>query len=54
MVMVACVAVFVAAERISDLLGVTGHLVLTRLLDMILAALAVQFVIGGLRDLTAP
>jgi len=53
-VMAACLAVFVAAARISNLLGVTGRLVLTRLLGMILAALAVQFVIDGLNALTSP
>jgi len=31
------------------LLGVTGNIVLTRLLGVILAALAVQFVIDGIK-----
>jgi multiple antibiotic resistance protein len=44
-----CFAVFVAAERIGRLLGITGNLVLSRLLGVILAALAVQFVIDGVR-----
>jgi multiple antibiotic resistance protein len=35
------------AERVSRLLGTTGNVVLTRLLGVILAALAVQFVIDG-------
>jgi len=48
-VIATCFAVFVAAERIGRLLGVTGNLVLSRLLGVILAALAVQFVIDGVR-----
>ena len=48
-VMLACLAVFVVAERLSHLLGITGQVVLTRLLGVILAALAVQFVIDGAR-----
>jgi multiple antibiotic resistance protein len=49
LVSVACLAVFLIAERLSKLLGVTGNLVLTRLLGVILAALAVQFVIDGVK-----
>ena len=48
-VSVACLAVFLIADRLSKLLGVTGNLVLTRLLGVILAALAVQFVIDGVK-----
>jgi multiple antibiotic resistance protein len=44
----ACFAVFLMAERIAGLLGVTGNVVLSRLLGVLLAALAVQFVIDGL------
>ena len=40
--------VFVLAERLDRLLGVTGRMVLTRLLGVILAALAVQFVADGI------
>ena len=48
-----CFAVFLAAERVSKLLGVTGNVVLTRLLGVLLAALAVQFVVDGVTALTA-
>ncbi|MFN3685919.1 MarC family protein [Salinarimonas sp.] len=41
---------FLVAERVSRLLGVTGNVVLTRLLGVILAALAVQFVVDGIRQ----
>ena len=51
-IMLVCLAtflVFLVAERLSKLLGITGNLVLTRLLGVILAALAVQFVIDGVK-----
>ena len=35
------------SERVSRLLGTTGNVVLTRMLGVVLAALAVQFVING-------
>jgi multiple antibiotic resistance protein len=43
--------VFLLAERIDGLLGETGRSILTRLLGVILAALAVQFVADGIRAL---
>jgi multiple antibiotic resistance protein len=43
--------VFVVAERLGHLLGATGRTVLTRLLGLILAALAVQFVADGVAAL---
>lgn len=49
LVILACLAVFLTATPIAKLLGVTGNVVLTRLLGVILAALAVQFVIDGVR-----
>lgn len=49
MAMAACLAAFFAAERIGKLLGVTGNVVLSRLLGVILAALAVQYVVDGVR-----
>jgi multiple antibiotic resistance protein len=42
-----CFVVFSAAERVAHWLGVTGNVVLTRLLGVILAGLAVQFIIDG-------
>ena len=53
LVMAACLACFLMAERISKLMGITGRAVLTRLLGIILAALAVQFVIDGVMVLSA-
>jgi multiple antibiotic resistance protein len=40
---------FRLAERISGFLGVTGNIVLSRLLGVLLAALAVQYVVDGIR-----
>src|SRR5262245_60535491 len=48
-VMAACLLTYMLANRIEKLFGVTGNAVLSRLLGVILAALAVQFVIDGLR-----
>lgn len=50
-VMLACYLSFLAAERISAALGITGRAVISRLLGIILAALAVQFVIDGVEVL---
>ena len=47
----ACLTVFFAADRVSRLLGVTGNVVLSRLLGVILAGLAVQFIIDGIEAL---
>ena len=52
LVMFACFASFLMAERISGILGVTGRAVSTRMLGIILAALAVQFMIDGVIALT--
>jgi multiple antibiotic resistance protein len=52
-VMLVCFVTFLAADRVSKLLGVTGNIVLTRLLGVILAALAVQFVIDGIKAVPA-
>jgi len=51
LVMTACCLCFLMAERISQIMGITGRAVMTRLLGIILAALAVQFVIDGIEVL---
>jgi multiple antibiotic resistance protein len=48
-VLVICLIVFLLAARVATWLGVTGSVVLSRLLGVLLAALAVQFVIDGVR-----
>ena len=48
-VLALCFAVFALAARIAALLGTTANVVLSRLLGVLLAALAVQFVIDGVR-----
>ncbi|WP_425104078.1 MarC family protein [Ancylobacter sp.] len=49
LVIASCLAVFLAARRMDRLLGVTGNAILSRLLGVVLTALAVQFVIDGIR-----
>lgn len=57
LIIMACLAltflVFILAERIDQFLGQTGRSILTRLLGVILAALAVQFVADGIKELAA-
>jgi multiple antibiotic resistance protein len=48
-VMGLCYVVFLLASHIAKLLGTTANIVLSRLLGVLLAALAVQFVIDGVR-----
>jgi len=56
-IIAACIAitfgVLVLSERIDGFLGETGRSILTRLLGVILAALAVQFVADGIKALMA-
>jgi multiple antibiotic resistance protein len=52
-VILACLAAFLLAGPIARLFGVTGNIVLSRLLGVLLAALAVQFVVDGVRALLA-
>jgi multiple antibiotic resistance protein len=44
-----CFVAFLFAERIGRFLGLTGNIVLSRLLGVLLAALAVQYVVDGVR-----
>ena len=52
-VLAACFVAFRFASRIKRLLGVTGNVVLSRLLGVLLAALAVQYVVDGVRAVLA-
>jgi len=51
LVAAASLVTFFFAERISGLLGLTGNVVLSRLLGVLLAALAVQYVVDGIRSI---
>ncbi len=48
-----CLATFLFAARVARLLGSTGNVVLSRLLGVVLAALAVQYVIDAVRAIMA-
>lgn len=48
-VLAICLLVFTLSGRIGQLIGTTGNIVMSRLLGVLLAALAVQYVIDGLR-----
>jgi multiple antibiotic resistance protein len=52
LVMLSCYICFRMAERISSTMGITGRAVISRLLGIVLAALAVQFIIDGVLTLT--
>jgi multiple antibiotic resistance protein len=49
LVAAACFVTFLFADRISRLLGLTGNIVMSRLLGVLLASLAVQYVVDGIR-----
>ena len=49
----ACLAVFLVANRAERLLGETGRIVVSRLLGLLLAALSVQFVADGIMAFVA-
>jgi len=50
-VMATCLVVFWFASQVERLLGKTGNTVLSRLLGVLLAAMAVQFVVDGVKAL---
>jgi MarC family membrane protein len=49
LVAAACYLAFLSSARLGRILGVTGNIVLSRLLGVLLAALAVQYVVDGIR-----
>jgi multiple antibiotic resistance protein len=53
LVAAACFLAFLFAERIGRAIGITGNIVLSRLLGVLLAALAVQYVVDGVRAVFA-
>jgi multiple antibiotic resistance protein len=53
LVAAACYFAFLSATRLGRILGVTGNIVLSRLLGVLLAALAVQYVVDGIRAILA-
>jgi multiple antibiotic resistance protein len=52
-VLAICCAAFLTGGRLARALGTTGNVVLSRLLGVLLAALAVQYVIDGIRTVLA-
>jgi multiple antibiotic resistance protein len=54
LVMLSCFLCFLTADYISKTMGITGRAVISRLLGIILAALAVQFIIDGIQVLLHP
>jgi multiple antibiotic resistance protein len=52
-VLIVCVVVFLFASRIAKLMGITAGIVLSRLFGVLLAALAVQYVVDGVGAVAA-
>jgi len=48
-----CLAVFLLANRVDRLLGITGNVLASRLLGVLLASLAVQYIIDGVKVVLA-
>lgn len=48
-----CLAIYLVAGRLARLLGTTGSILTSRLLGVLLAALAVQYVVDGIKVLLA-
>lgn len=53
LVAAACYFAFLSAGQLARILGVTGNIVLSRLLGVLLAALAVQYVVDGIGTILA-
>jgi multiple antibiotic resistance protein len=53
LIVAVCLVAFLFATRISEVLGMTGNILLSRLLGVLLAALAVQYVVDGIRAILA-
>jgi multiple antibiotic resistance protein len=49
-----CLAAFIFAVQIGRLLGLTGNILVSRLLGVLLAALAVQYVVDGIHAIFTP
>jgi len=52
-ILILCLLIFLMAGVIEKILGTTGRIIMSRLLGVLLAALAVQFVVDGVRELLA-
>lgn len=52
-VLIICAVAFLFASRIAKLMGITAGVVLSRLFGVLLAALAVQYVVDGVRAVAA-